>query len=65
MNTKLKFDLLGPGGLSFISHPNAVESTYTINILNNFDNDRDQYIADYKEAYEALDKVPELSERDS
>ena len=62
---KLKFDLLAIGGTSLAGHPNAIESTYTINILNNFDNDRDQYIADYKEAYEALDKVPELSERDS
>ena len=62
---KLKFDLLALGGVSLVNHPNAVESTYTINILNNFDNDKDQYIADYKAAYDALDKVPELSERNS
>ena len=46
-------------------HSSAVESTYTIKILNNFDNDKDQYISDYNDAYLALDKVPELSERDS
>ena len=46
-------------------HPSAVEKTYTIKVINNFDNDRDQYISDYNDAYLALDKVPELSERDS
>ena len=35
---KLKFDLAAP----LAGHPSAVESTYTIKILNNFDNDRDQ-----------------------
>ena len=58
---KLKFDLLGV----LADHDSSVESTYTIKILNNFTNDKDQYIADYKAAYDALDKVPELSERDS
>ena len=58
---KLKFDLLSP----LNGHGSAIESTYTIKILNNFTNDKDQYIADYKAAYDALDKVPELSERDS
>ena len=58
---KLKFDLSAP----LSGHPIAVESTYTIKVLNNFDNDRDQYISDYNNAYLALDKVPELSERDS
>ena len=57
---KLKFDLLDP----LDGHDSAIESTYTIKILNNFTNDKDQYIADYKAAYDALDKVPELSERD-
>ena len=57
---KLKFDLLGV----LADHDSSVESTYTIKILNNFDNDRDQYISDYNDAYLALDKVPELSERD-
>ena len=58
---KLKFDLAAP----LADHPSAVESTYTIKVLNNFDNDKDQYISDYNDAYQALDKVPELSERDS
>jgi len=58
---KLKFDLAAP----LADHPSAVESTYTIKVLNNFDNDKDQYISDYNDAYLALDKVPELSERDS
>ena len=57
---KLKFDLAAP----LAGHPSAVESTYTIKILNNFDNDRDQYKQDYENAYKSLTKVPELSERD-
>ena len=49
----------------FPDHAQEVEKTYSIKVINNFDNDRDQYISDYKNAYLALDKVPELSERDS
>ncbi len=58
---KLKFDLSAP----LTGHPSAVESTYTIKVLNNFDNDRDQYKQDYENAYKSLTKVPELSERAS
>ena len=57
---KLKFDLAAP----LAGHPSAVEKTYTIKVLNNFDNDRDQYKQDYENAYKSLTKVPELSERD-
>ena len=49
----------------FPNHAQEVEKTYSIKVINNFDNDRDQYISDYNNAYLALDKVPELSERDS
>ena len=49
----------------FPNHPQEVEQTYSIKIINNFDNDRDQYISDYNNAYLALDKVPEISERAS
>ena len=49
----------------FPNHAQEVEQTYSIKIINNFDNDRDQYISDYNDAYQALDKVPELSERAS
>ena len=37
--------------------------TWTISIINNADNDREVYIAAYREAYGSLTKVPELSER--
>jgi hypothetical protein len=37
--------------------------TWTIGIINNADNDKDVYIAAYREAYGSLTKVPELSER--
>lgn len=39
------------------------EKTWTIGIINNADNDKDVYIAAYREAYGSLTKVPELSER--
>ena len=39
------------------------EKTWTISIINNADNDKDVYIAAYREAYGSLTKVPELSER--
>ena len=39
------------------------EKTWTISIINNADNDREVYIAAYREAYGSLTKVPELSER--
>lgn len=39
------------------------EKTWTIGIINNADNDKDVYIAAYREAYGSLTKVPEISER--
>ena len=47
----------------FAAHTGTITQTYSIKVINNFDNDRDQYISDYKNAYLALDKVPEISER--
>ena len=35
---------------------------YQIGVINNYDNDRDVYIANYRKAYASLTKVPELSE---
>ena len=35
---------------------------YQIGVINNYDNDRDVYMAAYKKAYGSLTKVPELSE---
>ena len=49
----------------FPNHAQEVEKTYSIKVINNFDNDRDQYISDYNNAYLSLDKVPEISERAS
>ena len=56
----LKFYLL-----DFMDGP-ATESPiffdYQIGVINNYDNDRDVYIANYRKAYASLTKVPELSE---
>ena len=35
---------------------------FKIGVINNYDNDRERYITAYREAYNALTKVPELSE---
>ena len=35
---------------------------YQIGVINNYDNDRDVYMAAYEKAYGSLIKVPELSE---
>ena len=35
---------------------------YQIGVINNYDNDRDVYMAAYEKAYGSLTKVPELSE---
>ena len=35
---------------------------YQIGVINNYDNDRDVYITNYRKAYASLTKVPELSE---
>ena len=55
---KLKFHLK-----DFPNHSDEVEKTYSIKIINNFDNDKNQYKADYTAAYASLTKVPELNER--
>ena len=35
---------------------------FQIGVINNYDNDRERYMAAYEEAYKSLTKVPELSE---
>ena len=35
---------------------------FKIGVINNYDNDRETYMAAYEEAYASLTKVPELSE---
>ena len=35
---------------------------YQIGVINNYDNDRETYMAAYEKAYASLTKVPELSE---
>ena len=59
---KLKFHLQAFTAAS-VEHPDEVEKTYSIKIINNFDNDKNQYKADYLAAYASLTKVPELNER--
>ena len=54
---KLKFDLAPP----LANHASATEQTYTIKVLNNFDNDKEQYKSDYADAYAALETVPDPS----
>jgi|LWDU01.1.fsa_nt_gi hypothetical protein len=54
---KLKFDLAPP----LANHASAVEAEYTIKVLNNFDNDKEQYKSDYADAYAALETVPDPS----
>ena len=39
-----------------------VELDFKIGVINNYDNDRERYMAAYEEAYKSLTKVPELSE---
>ena len=54
------------GCLPFSDGPSPVptqEKEWTIGIINNASADRDVYILKYQEAYGALSKVPELSER--
>lgn len=54
------------GLLPFSDGPSPIptqEKTWTISIINNADNDREVYIAAYREAYGSLTKVPEISER--
>ena len=58
INFKLKFYLK-----LFPNHPDNVIKSYSIAIINNFENDRLQYKADYAAAYGSLTKVPELNER--
>ena len=56
----LKFYLL-----DFVDGPataSPIIFDYQIGVINNYDNDRDVYMAAYKKAYGSLTKVPELSE---
>ena len=56
----LKFYLL-----DFVDGPataSPIEFDYKIGVINNYDNDRDVYITNYRKAYASLTKVPELSE---
>ena len=56
----LKFYLL-----DFVDGPataSPIFFDYQIGVINNYDNDRDVYIANYRKAYASLTKVPELSE---
>ena len=56
----LKFYLL-----DFVDGPataSPIEFNYQIGVINNYDNDRDVYITNYRKAYASLTKVPELSE---
>ena len=56
----LKFYLL-----DFVDGPataSPIFFDYQIGVINNYDNDRDVYMAAYKKAYGSLTKVPELSE---
>ena len=56
----LKFYLL-----DFVDAPataSPIEFDYQIGVINNYDNDRDVYITNYRKAYASLTKVPELSE---
>ena len=39
-----------------------IELDFKIGVINNYDNDRERYMAAYEEAYKSLTKVPELSE---
>ena len=39
-----------------------VELDFKVGVINNYDNDRERYMAAYEEAYKSLTKVPELSE---
>ena len=39
-----------------------IELEFKIGVINNYDNDRERYMAAYEEAYKSLTKVPELSE---
>ena len=53
----MKFDLAPP----LANHASSTEAEYTIKVLNNFDNDKEQYKSDYADAYAALETVPDPS----
>ena len=50
----------GGGSVPWVGSP--VELDFKIGVINNYDNDRETYMAAYEEAYSSLNKVPELSE---
>ena len=45
----------------FANHPQEVEKTFSIKIINNFSNDKEQYKQDYANAYASLEAVPDPS----
>ena len=56
----LKFYLLDFDDAPAVATP--IFFDYKIGVINNYDNDRDVYITNYRKAYASLTKVPELSE---
>ena len=44
------------------STTNKTALNFKVGVINNYDNDRDVYITNYRKAYASLTKVPELSE---
>ena len=56
------FESLPSGGGSVPWSGSPVELDFKIGVINNYDNDRERYMAAYEEAYKSLTKVPELSE---
>ena len=56
------FEINPSGGGSVPWSGSPVELDFKIGVINNYDNDRERYMAAYEEAYKSLTKVPELSE---
>ena len=56
------FENLPTGGTSVPWTGSPTELDFKIGVINNYDNDRERYMAAYEEAYKSLTKVPELSE---
>ena len=56
------FESMPSGGGSVPWSGSPVELEFKIGVINNYDNDRERYMAAYEEAYKSLTKVPELSE---
>ena len=64
----LEFSLSGFGTPGVTGEPavdwggSPTSLDFKIGVINNYDNDRETYMAAYEEAYSSLTKVPELSE---